>query len=97
MSKTITIEERANAFVSSIRKGFCKQVTEAAEKTATDTLTAVLKVYKHSADEQRKIDIEKACEWLEVHSYEFIELVSLHGVGADCSQIIKQFKKALEE
>lgn len=39
---------------------------------------------------------EKACEWLEVHSFEFIELVSLHGVGADCSHIIKQFKKALE-
>lgn len=44
---------------------------------------------------QRTID--KACEWLEVHSYEFIELVSLYGVGADCSQIIKQFKKAMED
>ncbi|MCQ2348951.1 MAG: hypothetical protein MJZ98_00555 [Paludibacteraceae bacterium] len=41
--------------------------------------------------------IDKAVEWLEVHSFEFIELVSLHGVGADCSQVISQFKKAMEE
>lgn len=49
----------------------------------------------HYKGQQRMID--KACEWLEVHSFEFIELVSRHGVGADCSQIIKQFKKAMEE
>lgn len=53
--------------------------------------------YITGATEQRKIDIEKACEWLEIHSFEFIELVSLHGVGADCSKIIKMFKKAMEE
>lgn len=49
----------------------------------------------HYKGQQRMI--ENACEWLEVHSFEFIELVSLHGVGADCSQIIKQFKKAMED
>lgn len=49
----------------------------------------------HYKGQQRMI--EKACEWLEVHSFEFIELVSLHGVGVDYSQLFKQFKKAMEE
>lgn len=43
-----TIEERAHEFVDSI--------------SATNTLMSVFEVYKHSAEEQRKIDIEKACE-----------------------------------
>lgn len=49
----------------------------------------------HFQGQQRMI--EKAREWLEVHSFEFIELASRHGVGVDYSQIIKQFKKAMEE
>ena len=46
--------------------------------------------YKKGAKEQRKIDIDKACEWLEEHLYE--EMFDL-----PFNNWIELFKKAMEE
>lgn len=86
-----TIEERARKYATQRVGG------EYIGGFKGDMWLSLYQTYIEIATEQRKIDIDNACEWLEVHSFEFIELVSLYGVGADCSQIIKQFKKALEE
>lgn len=72
-----TIEERAREFVDSI--------------SATNTLTSVLEVYKHSATDQREIDIKKACEWIVQNTYNFF-----YCNADDLLKFVIEFKKAME-
>lgn len=53
--------------------------------------------YINGAIEQRKIDLNKACEWLGDNIMEFVEYDHLNGINIDYGQLNKQFRKVMEE
>lgn len=53
--------------------------------------------YINGATEQRKHDIEKACEWIGENLIEFVDYDHLNGIDIDYGQLNKQFRKAMEE
>lgn len=53
--------------------------------------------YINGAIEQRKIDIDKACEWLIDNLWEFVDYDHCDGINIDYGELNKQFRKVIEE
>lgn len=79
-----TIEERADAYV-----GHPREIGE------DISFAMSRKAYIQGAEEQRKIDIEKACEWLK-KNYQNLDYINYEGDLFDIS-LVEDFRKAMEE
>lgn len=88
----MTIEERARDYA-------CHVTIEELNREGLDTesFCGILHGYVRGATEQRKHDIEKACEWLGDNLIAFTEYDHLNGINIDYGQLNKQFRKAMED
>lgn len=77
-----TIEERADAYV-----GHPFEIDE------FSSTTAKRQAFIDGAKEQRKIDIDKACDWLSDYFIIKHEAMSAQG----CDAFLKKFRSAMEE
>lgn len=80
----MTIAERAKEYITNCR-------TVPANKMGR------LQGYICGATEQRKIDIDKACEWLDENLIGYTDYDHLNGINIDYGQLNKQLRKAMEE
>lgn len=85
---TKTIEERAETFAEdNWGRGYSKEVEVLRSKEG----------YIEGATEQRKIDIDKACEWFSEHIIDYACYNEMDGWDIHHKEMHEDFRKAMEE
>lgn len=86
-----TIEERATMYGLSATKHLSDSLRPQAIQRMHD-------VYKAIATEQKRIDIDKACEWLKEHAMYYGYASGIDATYAyDADMLVKNFRKAMEK
>lgn len=92
MESLLTIEEREDNFAK-------REIPHNNGTTLwRDGYREGLKVgYHFGATEQKKIDIDKACEWFSKHMIEYVSYNEMDGWDINHKEMHKDFNKAMEE
>lgn len=90
-----SIEERAKAFAN---KRWPKENFKNNDRYRREHYQKSRDTYIQIATEQKKIDIDKACEWLGEHAKAHGEADGLDAVYLyDTDMLVRHFRKAMEE